>query len=162
MVGERLLPYPSAIEGKRRFGRWHEESHVVDADVGDIGRECLVIRRVEEEEMLLHLLVERHARFVVQVACQDERFRPLAGLLHNNWDACHAVLVGQAEMRAGHDIMFELSHQEHSWLFATGQGYAMHAYRLLFAEDADTVLTALELDGRGKGAEHLCLAAYLF
>ena len=135
---------------------------MVDADVGFVGREGLVVRRVKEEEMLLHLLVERHSRLVVQVAHDDKRLLPLLCFFHDKRDACHAVLVSQAEVRTSHDIMFELSHQEHPRLFTTGQRDAMHAQRLLLAEDADAVLASLELNGWGKGCEHLSFASYLF
>jgi len=134
---------------------------MVDADVGLICRESLVVSWVEEEEVLLHLLVERRSRFVVQVAHQDERLCPLAGFFQDYWDACHSVLVGQAKVRASHNIVPELSHQEHSWLFSAWQRDAMNTYRLLLAEDTDAVLASLEVDSRGKSAEHLCLAAYL-
>ena len=120
--------------------------------------------------MLLHLLVERHSRLVVKVAHQNERLcgcfsttgRPLACLFKNKRYACHAVLVRKAEVRTSHDIMFELSHQEHPRLFTTGQRDSMYAQRLLLAEDADAILASLELNGRGKGGEHLSFASNLF
>lgn len=161
MVGRGLFAYPSAIVGDCSIWSWPEDCHMIDADVGIVGRESLVVRRVEEEEMLLHLLVERHSRLVIQVAHQDERLLPLLSLFHNNKDAQHAVFIGQTEVSASHNIMLELSHQEHSGLFATWKRNATHANWLLLAENADAVLASLKVDGRSKCAEHLGFATNL-
>ena len=110
VVGGGFVANPGAIEreGVEGCGSGLEKGYVVYAALRRIGRESVVVRRIQEEEMLLKLAIKGRVGRGVQVAHQQKGLLPAACFFHDDRDACHAVFACKAEMGAGHDIALEL------------------------------------------------------